>query len=238
MHTKNKLGVVILAIALFSNSVGAQIMTVAEFEQKQIDIMNSDLESQAKIEQINKLSALFDATQALKHKIDAAKAETKSAVKENPAEKSTAEQAAPKQASHVDSKLAASNELKNQLEQKILDEVFLIELGVIGPIGKAEIIAQSRKYPVNLAEAIATKRVYGNYRIKSFNDDSVTVVHVKTNKTKVLLVEDSATITAQINFNRDLFNKYAEKALMGQLNVEISNQAASVMPSPQSVVTY
>ncbi|ENI4488056.1 hypothetical protein ABXZ88_003940 [Vibrio fluvialis] len=236
MHTRNKLGAVILTIALFSNGVGAQIMTVAEFEQKQIDIMNSNLEAQEKIDQINKLNVLFDATQALKKKIEAAKVEKKSGTTESPAEKDAAEKPASKKVSHVDSKLAASNELKKQLEQKILDEVFLIELGVIGPIGKAEIIAQSRKYPVDLAEAIATKRVYGNYRIKSFDEDSVTVVHVKTNKTKVLLVEDSATITAQINFNRELFNKYAEKALMGQLDVEISNQAASVMPSPQTVI--
>ncbi|MBY7854241.1 hypothetical protein KW429_11095 [Vibrio fluvialis] len=231
MHTNSKIGTVVLAIGLLSTSVNAELMTVAEFEQQQKEIMNSSAENAEKFKEIQNLSALFDATQALKAKIDAAKHSTLPSTGQNDSAHGTQQQIA-----KPNDMLSASNTLRQQLEQKILDEIFLTELGVIGPIGKAEIIAQNRKYPVDLAEAIATKRTYGNYTIKSFTDDSVTVAHIKTHKNKVLLLEDSATISAQIKFNRELFNKYAEKALMGQLDVEITNQATSTLPTPQSII--
>lgn len=209
----------------------AQSMTVEEYEQRQLRIMQSDLSYEEKLKQLNQMASLVEANNKLQGLL-------------HPNQTPEAQQRERDIERHVKQSESTNSESQKMLEgikRQLRNELFLTELVVIGDpqsgtVGSATIITNNRTYPVDLDRAISEKTRFGEYTITGYDQNSVIFQHHSTKQKVKRAVQDAESVANQVKFNRDLLNKYTEKALIGNLDVEIKNQAAPLIPTPQPVM--
>ncbi|WP_214651543.1 hypothetical protein [Vibrio anguillarum] len=233
MKTKKSHLMLTLAV-LMTLSTTAQsdgdLLSIGEFEKKQQDIMASNQVHEDKIKALNNLMEEFDAQAKLLEKFQAVRNA------QNPQSSETNVSKTEVEPTEIAKQLDKSSAIIDKITNKVLNEVYLTELFVVGNIGQAKLITNNRVFDVDLNNAINKKRQYGNFTIKSFDGESITLINVETKKTHTLTVRSSEEILAQMKFNRDLLNKYQESSVMGQLDVDLKRQVQQNIPAPMPVV--
>ncbi|MBF4374359.1 hypothetical protein EAY46_14920 [Vibrio anguillarum] len=235
MFMKTKKSHLMLTLAvLMTLSTTAQsdgdLLSIGEFEKKQQDIMASNQVHEDKIKALNNLMEEFDAQAKLLEKFQAVRNA------QNPQSSETNVSKTEVEPTEIAKQLDKSSAIIDKITNKVLNEVYLTELFVVGNIGQAKLITNNRVFDVDLNNAINKKRQYGNFTIKSFDGESITLINVETKKTHTLTVRSSEEILAQMKFNRDLLNKYQESSVMGQLDVDLKRQVQQNIPAPMPVV--
>ncbi len=220
---------VLMTLSTTAQSDG-DLLSIGEFEKKQQDIMASNQVHEDKIKALNNLMEEFDAQAKLLEKFQAVRNA------QNPQSSETNVSKTEVEPTEIAKQLDKSSAIIDKITNKVLNEVYLTELFVVGNIGQAKLITNNRVFDVDLNNAINKKRQYGNFTIKSFDGESITLINVETKKTHTLTVRSSEEILAQMKFNRDLLNKYQESSVMGQLDVDLKRQVQQNIPAPMPVV--
>lgn len=228
-----KINVVLITLCAMSvhGIAIARSMTVEEYEQRQLHIMQSDMSYEEKLKQLNQMASLVEANnklQGLLHPNQTPEAQQRERDIERQVEQS--------ESTHTE-----SQKVLESIKRKVRNELFLTELVVIGEpqsgsVGSATIITNNRTYPVDLDRAISQKTRFGEYVITGYDQNTVTFKNQSSKRKVKRAVQDAESVANQVKFNRDLLNKYTEKALIGNLDVEIKNQAAPLVPTPQPVM--
>ncbi|WP_390240793.1 hypothetical protein [Vibrio sp. R78045] len=219
---------------LSSSPISAEMLTVKEFEQKQLEIMQSEMSKAKQLEEIQELIALYKANAELANLINPPKIE----VPEFTEEEVAADQASIK-----------VSELQNQQGDRIKrmreliatndSGMYMSEYFEVGNFIQASFIVNGKiRKDVNVKDAISSKRPFGNYRIIDVVDNDVIVLNTKTNRRQTLILQSPTEVLNEIEFANEVTREYAKSIVMGELDVELQNQGGDSTNSTFLDVNY
>ncbi|WP_281188476.1 hypothetical protein [Vibrio harveyi] len=187
----------------------ASAQSLGDFEREIQDVINSDRSLDQKIERINKLIELHEATSKLQVLL-------KPPVKPSPKELEKTEPKKTEKPKHTTIQYRAPVGYD-------MSTVYVSELYTIANDAQAEFYVDGQPISVNLVTAKNRKTLFGDYYVVAYNSDTVTLKNKKNGKSIIRRPISSEVIFKQIEHNNTLREEYQKRYSMGTLDVELQS---------------